>query len=113
MKRFVIFAATLGAVMVMAGVAGAQANPPATQTPTTVGLNFVDANGDGICDNCTGTGQGQGKGARKGRGGYGPGNGTGNQGVGPRDGSGYGPGGGSGNCDGTGPKGQRRRGGRG
>jgi hypothetical protein len=113
MRRLVIFTATLGAVMVMAGVAGAQTNPPAAKQPTTVGPNFVDANGDGICDNCTGSGQGQGKGARKGKGGYGPGNGTDHQGVGPRDGSGYGPGGGSGNCTGTGPKGQGRRGGRG
>ena len=117
MKRLVIFAAALGAVMVMAGAASAQtANPPASNAPTTVGPNFVDADGDGICDNCTGTGQGRGQGqkARKGRGkgGYGPGNGTGNQGVGPRDGSGYGRGAGSGNCTGTGPRGQGRRGGR-
>ena len=114
MKRLVILAAALGAVMVMAGAADAQtANPPAS-TPTTVGPNFVDANGDGICDNCTGTGQGQGQKARKGRGGYGPGNGTGNQGVGPRDGSGYGPGSGSGTCTGSGPssQGRGRRGGR-
>jgi hypothetical protein len=117
MKRLVIFAAALGAVMVLAGAASAQtANPPATNTPTAVGPNFVDANGDGICDNCTGTGQGKGQGqkARKGKGGYGPGNGTGNQGAGPRDGSGYGPGGASGNCTGTGPSGRSRgrRGGR-
>jgi len=115
MKRLVIFAAALGAVMVLAGAASAQtANPPATNTPTAVGPNFVDANGDGICDNCTGTGQGKGQKARKGKGGYGPGNGTGNQGAGPRDGSGYGPGGASGNCTGTGPSGRSRgrRGGR-
>jgi hypothetical protein len=114
MKRLVLFAAALGAVMVMAGAASAQtSNPPAGNAPTAVGPSFVDANGDGICDNCTGAGQGQGRKARKGRGGYGPGNGTGNQGVGPRDGSGYGPGGASGNCTGTGPKGRGRRGGRG
>ena len=114
MKRFAIFAAALGAVMVMAGAASAQTTNPPASTPTTVGPNFVDANGDGICDNCTGTprGQGQGQKARKGKGGYGPGNGTGNQGVGPRDGSGYGPGAGSGSCTGTGPSGRGRRAGR-
>jgi hypothetical protein len=116
MKRIAIFAAALGAVMVMAGAASAQTTNPPASTPTTVGPNFVDADGDGICDNCTGTprgqGQGQGRKAGKGKGGYGPGNGTGNQGVGPRDGSGYGPGAGSGNCTGTGPKGRGRRGGR-
>jgi hypothetical protein len=115
MKRIAIFAAAVGAVMVMAGAASAQTTNPPASTPTTVGPNFVDADGDGICDNCTGTprGQGQGQKARKGKGGYGPGNGTGNQGVGPQDGSGYGPGAGSGNCTGTGPKGRGRRGGRG
>ena len=114
MKRIAIFAAALGAVMVMAGAASAQTTNPPASTPTTVRPNFVDADGDGICDNCTGTprGQGQGQKARRGKGGYGPGNGTGNQGVGPRDGSGHGPGAGSGNCTGTGPKGRGRRGGR-
>jgi hypothetical protein len=112
MKRIAILAAALGAVMVTAGAAGAQTANPPVSTPTTVGPNFVDADGDGICDNCTGTARGQNGKARKGKGGYGPGNGTGNQGVGPQDGSGYGPGGGSGNCTGTGPKGRGRRGGR-
>jgi hypothetical protein len=118
MKRFVILGAALGAVLALAGAASAQtANPPATSAPPSVGRNFVDADGDGICDHCTGTPRGQGQGpgqkARRGRGGYGPGDGTGNQGVGPRDGSGYGPGAGSGNCNGSGPRGRGRRGGRG
>jgi hypothetical protein len=73
------------------------------------GQRFVDADGDGICDNCRGSGQGNG--AAKGRRGRGPGDGTGNQGVGPRDGSGFGTGARSGNCDGTGPKGRGSRGG--
>jgi hypothetical protein len=103
MKRLVILAVALGAVMVMAGGASAQPTIPPPANPPVVGPNFLDANGDGICDNCTGTGQGQGKKARKGKGGNGPADGTGNQGVGPRDGSGYGPGAGSGNCTGTGP----------
>ncbi len=78
------------------------------------GQRFVDADGDGICDNCdgTGSGAGQGRGAAKGRQGRGPGNGSGNQGVGPRDGSGFGAGAGSGNCDGTGPKSRGNRRGR-
>jgi hypothetical protein len=117
MKRLTILATALGAVMVMAGAASAQTtNPAPSNPPATVGPNFVDADGDGICDNCAGTGQGRGQGqkARRGRGGYGPGDGTGNQGMGPRDGSGYGPGGASGNCTGTGPAGRSRgrRGGR-
>jgi len=79
----------------------------------TRGRGYVDADGDGICDNLQARARdGQGRGARAGRRGNGPGDGTGNQGVGPRDGSGYGPGGQSGNCDGTGPKGRRNRGNR-
>jgi hypothetical protein len=69
------------------------------------GANFVDADGDGVCDNF-GTKSGmQGMHAK----GKGPGNGTGNQGMGPKDGTGYGAGKGNGNgtCDGTGPKGNR------
>jgi hypothetical protein len=82
--------------------------------PVTPGQRFVDADGDGICDNCQGQGQGagQGRGTAQGRRGRGPGDGAGNQGVGPRDGSGFGAGSGSGNCNGTGPKGRRNRGGR-
>jgi hypothetical protein len=118
MKRFVVLAVALGAVLAMAGAARAQAaNPPAGSAPTSVGRNFADADGDGLCDRCTGTprghGRGQGQKARRGRGGYGPGDGTGNRGVGPRDGSGYGPGAGSGSCNRTGPRGRGRRGGRG
>jgi hypothetical protein len=84
--------------------------PPATRGTQ----RFVDADGDGICDNFQGPGRGagQGRGAARGRRGRGPGDGTGNQGVGPRDGSGFGAGAGSGNCDGTGPKGRGNRGGR-
>ena len=103
MKRLLIVAAVLGAATVMASAAGAQSATP----PTTVGPSFVDANGDGVCDNCTGTPRGQGQKVRKGKGGTGTGNGTGQQGMGPRDGSGSGRGGG-GNCNGTGPKGQGR-----
>jgi len=106
MKRLMIL--TLGAMVAYAAAAHAQTNPqPAPAKPpaqSQVGPNFVDNDGDGICDNY------QARAGKRGRGGYGPGDGTGNQGIGPRDGSGYGPGGGSGNCDGTGPKGKRGRG---
>lgn len=98
------------------------------------GRGFVDNNGDGINDyaidsdndgipNCLdsdyvrpmdGTGRKlmKGSAAHRGLGKYGPGNGTGNQGVGPKDGTGYGSGSGTGICDGTGPKGNAKRGGR-
>ncbi len=109
MRQLMIVAAAIGVVMVVAGAAGAQtANPPAATSPGTVGRNFVDANGDGVCDNCTGTPRGRGQRACRGRCGFGPGDGTGNQGVGPRDGSGYGQGGGRGYCNGAGPRGRGR-----
>ncbi len=99
---------------------------------------FVDANGDGINDNAIdsdgdgiincldpdyarpmdGTGRKlmKGNASKLGKGGFGPANGTGNNGVGPKDGTGYGAitstGTGTGICDGTGPKGNARRGGR-
>jgi hypothetical protein len=111
MKRLTIVAGALGTLLLVAGAARAQApNPPASQPPPTVGPSFVDANGDGVCDNCTGTPKGKGQKARQGKGGAGPGNGTGNQGIGPRDGSGYGPGSGRGTCNGTGQRGRGRSG---
>jgi hypothetical protein len=71
------------------------------------GANFVDADGDGVCDNA-GTKAGMQNKHGKGKG---PGDGTGNKGVGPKDGTGYGAGKGTGTgtgtCDGTGPKGYR------
>jgi hypothetical protein len=107
MRRLLVGAAGFGVVIVMSGAAGAQSQGTAN-APTAVAPSFVDANGDGVCDNCTGTPRDRGQKARKGKGGAGPGNGTGNQGVGPRNGSGYGRGGGS-SCNGTGPRGQGRR----
>jgi hypothetical protein len=116
MKRTLILTAGL---LAFGLTASAQTAPPqpandekpvATQATTrsqakvSAGPNFVDADGDGICDNR------QARGNRKGQR-RGPGDGTGNRGVGPRDGSGYGAGPGA-NCDGTGPKGRGRRGGR-
>ena len=107
MKRTLILA--IGIVAIAAVTTSAQA-PTTPQPPSgaTVGASFVDANGDGICDNFqAGTRQGQGNGmARKGKR------------LGPRDGSGYGAGSGAGVgsgtgtgtgiCDGTGPKGKGR-----
>lgn len=114
MKRLVIVAAALGAVMVVAGSAGARtANAPDSARPTSVGPNFADSNGDGICDHCTGTRMGPRQRTGRGRGGFGPGRGTGNQGVGPRDGSGYGQRGSRGTCNGAGPRGRGWRGDRG
>ncbi len=93
---------------------------------------FVDLNGDGINDNAIdsdgdgipngqdpdyirpndGTGQQKRFGNQNQRGGYKWGviNGTGNCGIGSENGNGFGAGKGSGNCDGTGPKGNRRGG---
>jgi hypothetical protein len=90
-----------------------------TQGTQTQARNWVDADGDGICDNVgTGVGQqlkganansGNGKGNRKG--GYGDGTG-----IRPQDGTGLGAGVGTGTgtgvCDGTGPKGAVKRSGR-
>jgi|WetSurMetagenome_2_1015567.scaffolds.fasta_scaffold131083_3 hypothetical protein len=69
------------------------------------GANFIDADGDGVCDNFVTKSGMQGKHGK----GKGPSNGTGNQGVGPKNGTGYGAGtgNGTGTCDGTGPKGNR------
>jgi len=86
------------------------------QGTQTQARNWVDADGDGICDN-VGTGVGQqlkganAKGNVKGnrKGGYGDGSG-----IRPQDGTGLGAGigAGTGTCDGTGPKGAVKRSGR-
>ena len=106
MKRGLILG--LGALIVLASLASA-AHAQAPATPNTAGPSFVDADGDGICDNFqngarAGNGAGQGKGK-----GYGRGKGDGTR-VGPQDGTGFGPGpgAGGGTCDGTGPKGKGR-----
>ena len=103
MKRTWILA--LGILVFSASLAFAQ-TPTTPQPPsgTTVGANFVDANGDGICDLVqSGNRQGQGQGGGQARRG---------KRLGPQDGSGYGApagaGTGTGICDGTGPKGKGR-----
>ncbi len=107
MNRVLIL--SLGALLALAvTTASAQTASPAQgpqAAPRVVGPNFVDNNGDGICDLYQ-------SGARPGSGmgrGYGRGRGNGTH-VGPQDGTGYGPGpaAGGGTCDGTGPKGKGR-----
>ncbi len=90
-----------------------------TNSPRT---NWIDENGDGICDNYGTVNQGKGKGH-----GYGLKDGSG-AGTQPKDGTGFGRkngmgvgnqnnatgfGKGNGTCDGSGPKGNTGRGGRG
>jgi hypothetical protein len=110
MKRTLLY--SLGLLLLGASIAAAQTpSPGAPVSGQQAGPNFVDANGDGICDNYqTRQGAGQRAGQRNG-----PGNGAGNKGVGPRDGTGYGARNGSGTCTGTcngTGQGQQRRGGR-
>jgi hypothetical protein len=101
MKRTLLY--TLALLVLGASLAAAQTTPPAgPPSGQGVGPNFVDANGDGICDLYQAR---QASGQTAGRG-YGPGNGTGNRGAGPRDGTGYGAG--RGTCNGTGRRGGRR-----
>ena len=108
MKRALILG--LGALLVTAAMASAQTAPPPpqqAQVKASIGANFVDANGDGICDNVQ-TGARGVNGQAKGNG-YGRGKGDGTH-VGPKDGTGFGAragaGTGTGVCDGTGPKGR-------
>jgi hypothetical protein len=101
MKRTLVLA--IGILVLSAAAMSAQ-SPTTPQPPagTTVGANFVDANGDGVCDNFqSGNRQGQGAGkAQRGKR------------LGPQDGSGFGApagaGTGTGICDGSGPKGKGR-----
>jgi hypothetical protein len=99
---------SLALVVAFAAVSSAQRGPgPAAATRSAVGANFVDANGDGICDRFQ-TGQalgpGQGQGRRVGNRTH----------LRPQDGTGLGPGPSAGTaiCDGTGPKGRAARRGR-
>jgi hypothetical protein len=118
MKRMMILGAAGIVVLLIGSAASAQTSSPTrpgSATGTCVGPNFVDADGDGVCDHYQ-AGQGGQRGGGKGVGGrkgYGPGDGTGNQGAGPKDGTGYGPGAGTGGCDGTGRQGRGQGQGRG
>jgi hypothetical protein len=107
MKRILGSIVALTFVFGLASAATAQSTTP----PPGTSAAFVDANGDGICDNVQAGRGGAAQGQKKGKG-YGPGDGTGNQGVGPRDGTGYGAGAaaGTGTCTGTCTGTQQRRG---
>jgi len=120
MKRLINFSVILLALVVLSNAAFAQTQNKfqekrliKTQNMVEdgqMGVNWIDANGDGICDNFGTEKQGnrQGNGAKNGnKGGYGDGSG-----VRPQDGTGLGSGNGSGVCDGTGPKGSSKRAGR-
>ncbi|MBK8943980.1 MAG: hypothetical protein IPM32_01800 [Ignavibacteriae bacterium] len=111
MKSIINLAAMLLVVTLLSSPIFAQEDIDVPITGDVVhGPNWVDADGDGICDN-VGTGN-QGKGAGKG---YGIKDGSGAK-VQPQDGSGYGKGNGAGNgtgvCDGSGSKGTAKRSGR-
>jgi hypothetical protein len=114
MKRSLLAIAGLVAFLGIAAIADAQSPPTQPRGPVATGPNFVDANGDGLCDQCPAGKQPGGQRGKAGAGrgaGNGPQDGTGNQGVGPRDGTGFGSGkrpGTCAQCDGTGPKGTRR-----
>jgi hypothetical protein len=114
MKRILLM--SVGLVMLVAALAAAQTPAaPGPQPPAGQGANFVDANGDGICDRfepgVARQGQGQRQGPRDGtgqqvrRGGQGRGAGAG---AGQKMGPGPGAGPGTATCDGTGPKGRGR-----
>lgn len=114
MTRTAIATLALTAFLAAPGLAQQAPQGPSSTTQPRVGANFVDADGDGICDRNQ---QQAGKRAAKGKG---PANGSGNQGVGPKDGTGFGAmsgagrGTGAGTCTGACPGGQaaRQRGGR-
>lgn len=106
MKRIINTAMALALVGALGVMFSHDALAQQKGTGTGRGTQFVDQDGDGVCDNF-GTRSGQKMGnSSKGKG-YGPGDGTGNMGQGPKDGTGYGKmaGSGTGICDGTGPKG--------
>ena len=121
MKRIINAAFALVLISALGLLFTHEASAQTTPGTGKKGAQFVDQNGDGVCDNFgTKSGQKMGNGTR-GKG-FGPGNGTGNMGAGPKDGTGYGTkcgsagcaatGTGTGVCDGTGPKGAQNRGGR-
>jgi len=117
MKRVLLMSA--GLVVLFAALATAQTpTTPGPEPPAAQGANFVDANGDGICDRFQSGTPGQAQGRRQGPrdgtgqqmrrgGGQGPGAGAG-AGAGLKRGPGPGAGPGTATCDGTGPKGRAR-----
>lgn len=112
MKRSIYFAVFFAiSILFLASSAYAQQNGKGEGKSKASKINWVDADGDGICDNFgTGTQAANANGKR-----YGLKNGTGTQ-PRPQDGTGFGAKAGNatgtGACDGTGPKGSARRGGK-
>jgi len=105
MKRLILTAAALGSLWLISATAGAQTQGTAAPTVAKPGA-FVDADGDGRCDNWTGARKGAGRGMQRGQGAAtqrGPG-------AGPRDGSGYRRGEGRADCTRTCPRGRGRSG---
>ncbi|MBN1302548.1 MAG: hypothetical protein JW995_15125 [Melioribacteraceae bacterium] len=121
MKRIINFSVIFAALLLFSSTAFAQTTVGTGLGSNGQGLNWVDADGDGICDNFGTANQGSSNGAKgakkmnrmNGQGGQGLAKGFGNgTGLRPQDGTGLGAGKGSGSgvCDGSGPKGAGRRG---
>lgn len=113
MKRSIYFAVffAISILFLASSSTYAQQNGKGLGNANAPKVNWVDADGDGICDNFgTAAQSGNVNGKR-----YGLKNGTGTQ-PRPQDGTGFGAkagmGTGTGTCDGTGPKGAARRGGK-
>jgi hypothetical protein len=111
MKRAVLLTSVLFLVVFFTSNSFAQTTPAGNGKGPGAKINWVDADGDGICDNVGTSNQGVNRAGK----GYGKKDGTGS-GTRPQDGTGYGKKGGnataSGTHDGTGPKGKMNRGGR-
>lgn len=127
MKHLTIISALFLAVLFVTSTSFAQNGPGGKGgQQAQLKTNWVDMDGDGICDNVgtdkQGTGGGKGYGLKDGSGSAPrPQDGTGNgrkgqgmrggngdgSGLAPQDGTGLGSGNGTGDCDGTGPKGKR------
>ncbi len=129
MKRLINLSVFLLTVAVLTSTAFGQTNSSMKQVKAQNMVNsqlqWIDLNGDGICENFGTENQGSGNALRGGKMNKGNANGTG-QGLGngngygdgsgtrPQDGSGFGKGNGSGSgtgtgvCDGSGPKGSKK-----
>jgi hypothetical protein len=126
MKRLINYSVIVLVLTVFAGSIFAQSDKSVKQNKAQEKVKketqtqWVDKDGDGICDNSGTVNQGQGRkgnnsakgkknGNMSGKNGYGDGSG-----IRPQDGTGFGKGNGSGkgtgNCDGTGPKGKGQKG---
>lgn len=111
MKRLALFASVLFLALVFTSNSYAQTTPAGNGKGPGTKVNWVDADGDGICDNVGTSLQGVNRAGK----GYGKKDGSGTPSR-PQDGTGFGKKGGNatgtGVHDGTGPKGSGYRGGR-